>query len=145
MSAQLQSSLGLALTVLLPLALLAGCSSVATDQGQAKSQERYFELRTYICHEGRLDALNARFRNHTNQLFVKHGMELIGYWMPVDEKDVLVYVLAHQSKEAAEASWKAFRADPVWLAIKTETEREKPIVKQVISKFMTPTDYSLIK
>ncbi len=123
-----------------------GCGATPKgDQNKAGGKERYFEMRTYICHEGRLDALNARFRNHTNKLFVKHGMELIGYWMPVEEKDVLVYILAHASKEAAEASWKAFRADPVWLAAKAETEKDFPIVKQVISKFMTATDYSLIQ
>ena len=38
-----------------------------------------FELRTYTTHEGKLDALNARFRDHTVGLFKKHGIESIGY------------------------------------------------------------------
>ena len=141
------SSFNVSLLVLIALSLVGGWWAISSSHAEdkAKPKERYFEMRTYICHEGRLDALNARFRNHTNKLFVKHGMELIGYWMPVDEKDVLVYILAYPSKEAADASWKAFRADPVWLAAKAETEKDAPIVKQVISKFMTPTDYSLIK
>ena len=42
---------------------------------------RVFEMRTYYCHPGRLEALNKRFREHTNRLFVKHGMELVGYLM----------------------------------------------------------------
>ncbi len=131
--------------VLLVAALtLSGCCAAAPSQS-ASTADRVFELRTYICHEGRLDALNARFRDHTNKLFIKHGMQLVGYWMPVDEKDVLIYVIAFPSREAATASWKAFREDPVWMAAKDASEKDGPIVKQVISKFMTPTDYSLIK
>jgi len=131
--------------VLLVAALtLSGCCAAAPSQS-VSTADRVFELRTYICHEGRLDALNARFRDHTNKLFIKHGMQLVGYWMPVDEKDVLIYVIAFPSREAAAASWKAFREDPVWMAAKDASEKDGPIVKQVISKFMTPTDYSLIK
>ena len=48
------------------------------------SKERFFEMRTYIAAPGKLDALNARFRDHTNKLFVKHDMELIGYWTPAE-------------------------------------------------------------
>jgi NIPSNAP len=45
-----------------------------------------YELRTYTTAEGKLDALNARFRDHTVRLFQKHGMESVGYWVPTDEK-----------------------------------------------------------
>ena len=69
---------------------------------------RVFELRTYYCHPGRLEALNKRFREHTNALFVKHGMQLVGYWMPIDKPDVLVYVLAYPSREAAVKAWAAY-------------------------------------
>src|SRR5690349_8827946 len=62
---------------------------------------RVFEMRTYYCHPGRLEALNKRFRDHTNRLFVKHGMSLVGYWMPIDKPDVLVYILAYPSRDAA--------------------------------------------
>lgn len=134
-----------ALVLLTAAVALSGCCAAAPTPPDDARGERYFEMRTYYCHEGRLDALNDRFRNHTNKLFVKHGMELIGYWMPTDEKDVLIYILAYPSKEAAEASWKAFRADPVWLAVKAETEKDAPIVKQVLSKPLKPTDYSLIR
>jgi hypothetical protein len=106
-------------------------------------------MRTYYTHEGRLPALNKRFREHTTELFKKHGIENIGYWTPVDEKDgkndKLVYLLAYPSKEAAEASWKAFRADPVWLKAQAESELDGKIVKKVESVFLNPTDYSAIK
>lgn len=112
-------------------------------------KQRVFEMRTYYTHEGRLDALNKRFREHTCALFKKHGMDLIGFWTPVEEKDgkndKLVYILAYPSKEAADASWKAFRTDPDWIKAQTESEKDGKIVKKVESVFLNPTDYSLIK
>lgn len=109
---------------------------------------RLFEMRTYITHDGRLDALNARFRDHTNKLFVKHGIQLVGYWVPTNEpdsKNTLVYILAYPNMEAREASWKAFVADDEWKKAKAASEADGPIVKKVISQFLTPTDYSPIK
>ncbi len=33
-----------------------------------KPDTRYFELRVYYCHPGRLDALIQRFTNHTTKI-----------------------------------------------------------------------------
>src|SRR5258707_290629 len=89
--------------------------------------QRVFELRTYITTEGKLEALHKRSRDHTNRLFKKHGMELVGYWTPKDEKDgkanTLIYVLAFPSREAAAASWKAFQADPEWHKARDESHK----------------------
>ena len=106
---------------------------------------RVFEMRTYYCHPGRLEALNKRFREHTNRLFVKHGMELVGYWMPIDKPDVLVYVLAYPSRDAATKSWAGFIGDADWKAAKSASETDGPIVLKVESVYMSPTDYSPIK
>jgi len=111
--------------------------------------ERFFEMRTYYAAEGKIDNLNARFRDHTNKLFQKHGIEMIGYWQPVDEKNqkkpVLVYILAYPSREAREKSWKEFFADPDWQAAAKKSEENGKIVAKVESVFMSPTDYSPIK
>ncbi|MEM7383334.1 MAG: NIPSNAP family protein [Verrucomicrobiota bacterium] len=114
---------------------------------ETKKAERFFEMRTYHCNEGKLDALNARFRDHTNNLFVKHGMDLIGYWVPTDRKDVLVYILGYPDKESREKSWKAFMADPEWKKVFAASREAAggPLVKKVDSEFLTPTDYSPIK
>jgi hypothetical protein len=112
------------------------------------ADNRVFEMRTYITHDGRLDALHKRFRERTNQLFIKHGITPIAYWTPTDgpeAKSTLVYVLAYPSREAAEKSWQAFRDDPEWKAAKDASEKDGPIVKRVISQFLIPTDYSPIK
>ena len=105
-----------------------------------------YELRIYTCHEGKLDALLTRFRDHTCKLFEKHGMGNVGYWVPVVEengsKTTLIYVLEHKSREAAKESFKAFGADPEWKAAAKASEANGKIVAKIDSIFMTPTDYS---
>ena len=114
-----------------------------------KSGNRVFELRTYHASEGNIENLHDRFRNHTLDLFKKHGMTNIAYFKPVNtnDKDVLIYLLAHDSKAAAEASWNAFRADPVWIEAKNASEAKGggSLTTKVTSEFLTPTDYSPIK
>jgi hypothetical protein len=112
--------------------------------------DRVFELRTYTTPPGKLDALKARFRDHTVKLFEKHGMTNIGYWVPQDapQKDnTLTYILAHSSREAAAKSWAAFRSDPDWVKARTESEKDGPLTIQggVTSVFLDPTDFSAIK
>ena len=117
------------------------------------TEPRTFELRTYTASTGNLGALDARFRDHTIKLFSKHGMENIAYWhlMP-DQKDAdktLVYLLAHKGKEAAGASFKAFGADPDWVAARKASEEKAggPLTVQggVKSVFLAPADYSPMK
>ena len=117
-------------------------------QGSGKKENRVFEMRTYYAEPGKMEALHARFRNHTNKLFEKHGMTLIGYWSPIDAKEAekkMIYILAYPSKAAAEKSWKAFVNDPEWKRVKAETERDGKLVAKVESVYMNPTDYSPIK
>ena len=114
----------------------------------AAPADRVFELRTYTAPEGKLDALDARFREHTLAYFEKHGMTNVGYWIPVDEPgstNTLVYLLAHESRDAARASWAAFNADPGWREVSRATQVDGRIVTAVQSVFLRPTDYSPIK
>jgi hypothetical protein len=114
---------------------------------------RVFELRTYTTTPGNLPRLNARFRNHTTALFAKHGMTNLFYWnlqagQPGSD-NTLVYLLAHKDKEAMEASFKAFRADPIWVEAKAASEKEAggslTVEDGVKSVLMTATDYSATK
>jgi hypothetical protein len=107
--------------------------------------QRVFEMRTYYTKEGRLPALLERFRNHTVALFEKHGMKNVGYWVPQDKPNMLVYILAHESKEAAKKSFDEFRQDPAWVKAKAESEASGAIVEKVESVFMDATDFSAIK
>ena len=117
-------------------------------QAQEAGKERVFELRTYVCHEGKLENLHKRFREHTNRLFAKHGITMIGYWTPTDgdaANDTLVYLLAYPSREAATKSWESFKNDPEWKQAYADSHKDGPIVKKVESKFLKSTDYSAIK
>jgi NIPSNAP len=120
----------------------------AADEPKPASDTRVFELRTYYANPGKMAALHARFRDHTIKLFEKHGMTVIGFWSPMEKdkaEEVLVYILAFPSKEAADKAWKAFREDPDWLKAKAESEKDGPLVKKVESIFLNPTDYSKLK
>lgn len=110
-----------------------------------QSDTRVFELRTYTTPEGKLDMLNARFRDHTTRIFEKHGIKNIGYWTPVDTPNTLIYIVAHPNQEEAKKNWAAFRQDPDWQQVSKETAAAGLTGIKVESKFLTPTDYSPIK
>jgi len=101
------------------------------------------EMRTYYAPEGKLDALNARFKNHTLKLFEKHGITNLAYFTPIDNKqNKLVYFVSFPSKEARAASFKAFGADPEWKKAAADSEKDGKILTKIESKFLTATDYS---
>lgn len=109
-----------------------------------------YELRTYVCNDGKLDALDARFRNHTLKLFEKHGMTNLPYFHPTDADKgagkTLIYLLAHDSEDAAKKSFDAFRADPDWIKARTESEKAGPIlVSPPSSLFLKPVDFSKLQ
>jgi hypothetical protein len=111
----------------------------------ASAAGRVFEIRTYTVAEGQLPALLARFRDHTVDLFTKQGMTNIGYWTPMDStpaRTTLIYVLAHASREAAAASWAAFRDDPEWQRVRDVTTAAGLRVQSVESVFVQATDFS---
>jgi hypothetical protein len=117
--------------------------------GFACAQNRVYELRTYTCNEGKLEALKARFRDHTIELFKRHGIESVGYWIPRDpekSKTTLIYILAHPSLEAAQKNWAEFRADAEWKKVSAESEvNGKILAKPPESIFMDPADFSKLK
>ncbi len=130
-------------SLLFPIAGAALCAGgYLAGQG---SQPRVFELRTYTTHPGKLPDLVARFRNHTTRLFEKHGMVNIGYWIPADEplkSNTLIYIVAHKDRAAAQRSWDAFRADPAWIKVRDESEKNGRINQRVESVYLDPVDFS---
>jgi hypothetical protein len=134
---------------LLPTA--AWAASAASDASPRRgspppqSSTTVYELRVYHTYEGKLDDLLRRFREHTMQLFEKHGIKNIAYWTPTDEPlkgKTLVYIISHPSREAATANWKSFSDDPEWQAVRDKSEANGKIVEKVDSTFLTLTDFS---
>lgn len=108
-----------------------------------KTDNRYFEMRIYYCHPGRLDALIQRFTNHTTKIFEKHGMTNVGYWIPTNNtENTLYYILAYPSQAARDSSWKHFSNDPEWRTVSKKSEETGKIVAKVKSVFLNATDFS---
>lgn len=127
----------LLLLALTPLLALVGSSSAA------EKDTRVYEMRVYYAPPGKLDALNARFRDHTVKLFEKHGITNVAYFTPIDNKDnKLVYFLSYPSKDAREKSWKAFGNDADWKKARAESEKDGKLVEKVEVRFLTATEYS---
>jgi hypothetical protein len=127
---------------------IAGNINSLQSVAYAQSQTRVFELRTYTAHDGKLDNVLNRFRDHTMKMFARHGMVNVGYWTPEDAplaKNTLIYILAHPSREAAQKNWDAFRSDTDWKSAKAASEANGPIVEKTSSVFMDATSFSPMK
>ena len=111
-----------------------------------KESVKVYELRIYHAAPGKLDNLVARFRDHTDRLFQKHGMKSIAYWTAVDEpakSSTIFYILEHPSREAAAANWNAFQEDAEWKSVKAKSEENGKLVEKIDSTYLTLTDFPL--
>ena len=114
----------------------------------ATAADRVYELRTYTAAEGKLEALHRRFRDHTLELFEKHGMTVVGFWVPASgdtAANTLVYLLSFPSEQARNQAWKAFGEDPEWKRVSEESQRDGRMLEKVESVMLAPTDYSPLR
>jgi len=115
--------------------------------GAPNPSHHVYELRMYHVNPGKMEALIARFGDHTDALFKRHNMKSIGYWRPEDapnSENLFVYVLEHPSREEARKNWAAFQADPEWKKVKAESETQGPLADHIDSYFMDPTSFSAL-
>jgi len=139
-------------TVLTGIGAGAAASAIAGVQGIAQAVASaqtgagvVFELREYHANEGKLDALLARFRDHTITIFKRHGIVSVAYWTSTDDPlkgKTLFYILKHPSREAAIANWAAFHDDPEWKQVSAASEVNGKLVDKVESTFLQLTDFS---
>ena len=114
-------------------------------EGSEADPGTVYELRIYHAAPGKLDELQARFRDHTVKIFERHGMKSVAYWTPADEpqkSNTLIYILQHPSRAAAEANWKSFQDDPEWKSVRAKSEENGKLVEKVDVTFMSLTDFS---
>ena len=124
------------------MALMALCCAFAM------AENRVYEMRTYTCFEGKLEALKTRFRDHTIRIFKRHGMESVGYWVPEDpekSKTTLIYIISHTSRDQAKKNWAEFSSDPEWKKVAADSEVNGKLTQKIESVFMDPTDFSMLK
>jgi len=120
-------------------------SPIIEHAAHADSDDTVYELRIYHLNEGKQDLILERFRTKETKIFERLGMHGIGYWVPTDEPlagRTLIYLLRHKSREAAKESWAKFAADPEWIALKAESEKNGAFVNKHESTFMKLTDFS---
>ena len=116
--------------------------------GGSKNSQHVYELRMYHVNEGKMDALIARFGDHTDAIFRRHNMKSIGFWRPQDEpysQNLFVYILEHPSREEARKNWAEFQADPEWKKVKADSETNGALANHIDSYFMEPTSFSALK
>jgi hypothetical protein len=128
------------------LALVAMVMPAAAQETALDPRAALYELRVYHANPGKLDALSARFREHTLALFEKHGMRNVAYWIEQPSEaspdGKVIYVLAFPSREARSASWAAFVADPEWQAVAANSELGGKLIAKIDSTLMSLADYS---
>jgi hypothetical protein len=115
---------------------------------QAES-DRVFELMIYHTVPGKVPDLESIFRD-VSKLQAKYHLNVIGYWVPADPawQNTFVYLVAHPSREQANANWHALHADPAFLPYRKAAE---PLIEQVNGEFqvdeiyMRPTNFSAMK
>ena len=102
------------------------------------------ELRIYHALPGRMPALNNRFANLTLGLFKKHGIEVVGFWMPYvgGANNQLIYILGFKDLAHREQAWDAFQADPEWIQGRAESEKDGAMISHLENILMRPTNYS---
>ena len=137
-------------------ALVAGAfafgTRVSRDAGSSAARAaepapapQLFELRVYTAAPGKMDALHARFRDHTLRLFEKHGIKNVGYWTGVDDgqREKLYYIVAYPDCEAREQRLvKGIAKDPEFLKAVAESEKDGKLTAGIESVPLAPTDYS---
>ena len=108
---------------------------------------KIYELRIYHSIPGRLPALLSRFQNHTIQIWEKHGIHQAGFWTTLigESNQQLTYLLAWDSLADREERWSAFLADPEWIAISKESEKDGPLVQNISNSLLAPTAFSSVK
>lgn len=133
-------------SVLKGIAVGAVASALTSTESSAQAADStVYELRVYHTFDGKLDDLLARFRDHTIEIFRRHGMESVAYWTPTDDPlkgRTLFYVLRHPSREAATTNWQAFHDDPEWKRVSAASEVNGKLVEKVDSTFLKLTAFS---
>jgi hypothetical protein len=105
------------------------------------------ELRIYRCLPNRLPALLKRFETVTLGIWERYGIKQAGFWTTLvgESNQELTYLIEWQSMAEREQKWSAFAADPEWIEKRAESEKDGPIVANIVNAFLQPTSFSSVR
>ena len=138
---------------------------------QAQADQRVFEIRMYTVEDGKVDALSRVFRDNVTQMFARHGMTNVAYFIPQEDpqcatagadftirapvfdygpcewsRDTLIYILGHASRAAAEENWASFAQDEAGMrSFREDYARAGVKVMKIESVYMDATEYSELR
>lgn len=103
-----------------------------------------YEIRVYEAHEGKADAMKARFKTEVVARFPGHGIELLGVFESDADATKLTYLTRFPSEDDRTRAWAAFTADPGWRAVKAATEVDGPLLKAQTVSVLSPAVAGLL-
>jgi hypothetical protein len=106
-----------------------------------------YELRVYRVLPNRMPALLKRFESATLRIWERHGIRQAGFWTTIvgESNHELTYLLAWESLAEREQKWSAFLADPEWISVRSESEKDGPIVETIANSILQPTSFSSVR
>lgn len=112
----------------------------------AQPANKIYELRTYSINPGKMSDALLRL-SRAKALFEEHGMTVVAYWTlePEGDDDTIIYLLGHDDRDAARASWQGFHGDPAWHKLYRDSIANGSLLSGIQSQFMNPADFSPLK
>jgi hypothetical protein len=106
-----------------------------------------YELRVYRCFPNRMPALLKRFESAALRLWDRHGIREAGLWTTMigASSNELSYLLAWESLAEREQKLAAFTSDREWVEARKESEKDGPIVANVVSSILQPASFSSVR
>lgn len=101
-----------------------------------------YELKQYLAHPGKRQALQQRFQDHTMPIFARLGIEVTHCWTDPENPDAFIYLTRFTSPEAKHRALQAFGADPEWKRVKAASEQDGPLLHSQTTLALTPTAFS---
>lgn len=101
-----------------------------------------YELKRYVPHDGKADALQERFAARTMPIFKRLGMEVTHCWTVPEEAGVFYYMLRFRDQAHSDQAWAAFAADPEWKQVKAASEQNGALLAGQSTVHLVPTRFS---
>jgi hypothetical protein len=122
-----------------------GLPDAPADKAAAR---RYFELRVYHSSSSTiLRALHKRFAGPETKIFARSGIHPVLYGTTMFGGDMpnLTYLIPFDSLGAREKAWDTFNADPEWLKVREESNKNGQLVSVSNISIYRAVAYSPVK